>query len=49
MTHTLDQPLQSVEGHSSLILDHLVAEGYDTIRSLLIATPEKLAFHTGSR
>ncbi|MFI5343525.1 MAG: transcription termination factor NusA [Chlamydiales bacterium] len=40
---TLDQPLQSIEGLSSLIVDHLVAEGYDTVRSLLKATPEQLA------
>lgn len=40
---TLDQPLQSIEGLSSLIVDHLVAEGYETVRSLLKATPEQLA------
>jgi len=45
---SLDQPLQSIEGLSSLIVDHLVAEGYDTIRSLLIATPEKLASIPGA-
>lgn len=46
---SLDQPLQSLEGSvSSLIIDHLVAEGYDTIRSLLIASPEKLASIPGA-
>lgn len=45
---TLDQPLSSLEGLSSLIIDHLVAEGYDTIRSLLIASPEKLASIPGA-
>jgi len=44
---SLDQPLESIEG-LSLIIDHLVAEGYDTIRSLLIATPEKLASIPGA-
>ncbi len=45
---SLDQPLDSVEGLSSLIVDHLVAEGYDTIRSLLRAKPEKLASIPGA-
>ncbi len=40
---TLDQPLENLEGVNSLIFDHLVAEGYNTLRSLLQATPEKLA------
>lgn len=40
---TLDQPLESIEGVNSLIFDHLVAEGYSTLRSLLQATPEQLA------
>lgn len=39
----LDQPLQPIEGLSSLVFDHLVAEGYNTLRSLLTATPEQLA------
>lgn len=39
---TLDQPLHSIEGVNSLIVDHL-AEKYDTLRSLLQATPEELA------
>ncbi|WP_068467777.1 transcription termination factor NusA [Candidatus Protochlamydia phocaeensis] len=40
---TLDQPLEGIEGVNSLIFDHLVAEGYNTLRSLLKATPEQLA------
>ncbi|MBA3957169.1 MAG: transcription termination/antitermination protein NusA [Parachlamydiaceae bacterium] len=38
----LDQPLGSIEGVSALVVEHLAAEGY-TLRSLLTATPEKLA------
>ncbi|MBA3722149.1 MAG: transcription termination/antitermination protein NusA [Parachlamydiaceae bacterium] len=40
---TLDQPIQSIEGLSSLVIDHLAAEGYNTLRSLLTAAPEQLA------
>ncbi len=40
---TLDEPLKSIEGVNNLIFEHLVAEGYATPRSLLIASPEKLA------
>lgn len=40
---TLDEPLTSVEGVNKLIFEHLVAEGYNTPRALLMATPEKLA------
>jgi transcription termination/antitermination protein NusA len=40
---TLDQPLQTIEGVNSLIFDHLVTEGYSTLRSLLQATPEQLS------
>lgn len=40
---TLDQPLESIDGVNSLIFDHLAAEGYNTLRSLLQATPEQLA------
>lgn len=39
---TLDEPLQHIEGVNKLIIKHLAAEGY-TLRSLLMATPEKLA------
>lgn len=40
---TLDEPLDSIEGISSLVLQHLVAEGYATARKLLTASPEQLA------
>jgi N utilization substance protein A len=40
---TLDQPLSSIEGVSSMIIDQLVAEGFTTPRSLLIASPEAIA------
>lgn len=39
----LDEPLESIEGISSLILQHLAAEGYGTARKLLTASPEQLA------
>lgn len=39
---TLDKTLESIEGVNSLIFSNLVAEGYDTMRSLLQATPEQL-------
>lgn len=39
----LDQPLESLEGVNNLIFEHLVAEGYSTPRSLLMATTEQLA------
>ena len=40
---TLDQPLSSIEGVSSMIIDQLVAEGFTTPRSLLMASPEAIA------
>ena len=40
---TLDQPMQSIEGVNSLIFEHLVAEGFNTPRSLLTASTEQLA------
>lgn len=39
---TLDEPL-AVEGLSSMIVQSLVGAGYDTLRKLLMVTPEKLA------
>ncbi|CRX39304.1 transcription termination factor NusA [Estrella lausannensis] len=39
----LDEPLKQIEGINSLIFEHLVAEGYNTARNLLMATPEELA------
>lgn len=40
---TLDQPMESIEGVNSLIFEHLVAEGFNTPRSLLTASTEQLA------
>lgn len=40
---SLDEPLTEIEGINNLIFEHLVAEGYNTPRSLLTASPEKLA------
>ena len=40
---SLDQPLTSIEGISSMIIDQLVAEGFTTPRSLLMASPEAIA------
>jgi len=40
---SLDEPLKEIEGINNLIFEHLVAEGYNTPRSLLTASPEKLA------
>jgi transcription termination/antitermination protein NusA len=39
----LDQPLRNIEGVNTLIFEHLVAEGFNTQRSLLLASTEKLA------
>ena len=39
----LDQPLKGIEGLNNLIFEHLVAEGFNTLRALLMATTEKLA------
>ncbi len=40
---TLDEPLTEIEGLNKLIFEHLVAEGFNTPRMLLTASPEKLA------
>jgi len=40
---TLDQPLDGIEGVNTLIFEHLAAEGYGTLRSLLTVSPEQLA------
>ena len=40
---SLDQPLTSVEGIPSMVIDQLVAEGFATPRSLLMASPEAIA------
>lgn len=40
---TLDEPLSSIEGINPLIFEHLVTEGYNTPRSLLMASSDKLS------
>lgn len=40
---TLDLSLRGLDGISNLVLDQLVAEGYDTLRKVLQASLEKLA------
>ena len=44
---TLDEPIDHIEGVSSLILEHLIAEGFGTTRKLLTASPEQLAQLSG--
>lgn len=44
---TLDEPVNHIEGVSSLILEHLIAEGFGTTRKLLTASPEQLAQLSG--
>lgn len=39
----LDEPLTEIEGINNLIFEHMVAEGYNTPRRLLTASPEQLA------
>jgi N utilization substance protein A len=39
----LIEPLKGIEGINTLIFEHLAAEGFNTLRSLLTATPEQLA------
>lgn len=39
----LDQPLKSIDGVNNLIFEHLVAEGFNTPRAILLATPQQLA------
>lgn len=40
---SLDQPLETLEGVNSFIFEHLVAEGFNTARALLMATTEQLS------
>lgn len=40
---SLDQPLSSIDGINTLVFEHLVAEGYNTPRALLLTSSEKLA------
>lgn len=39
----LDRPLEGIEGINNLIFEHLVAEGFNTPRALLMASTEQLA------
>ncbi|ADI38225.1 30S ribosomal protein S1 [Waddlia chondrophila 2032/99] len=40
---TLDHPLTGIEGVNKLVFEHLVAEGFNTPRTLLLASPEQLS------
>jgi len=40
---SLDEPIDRIEGVNKLIIEQLVAEGFETPRSLLLASPEQLA------
>lgn len=44
---SLDEPVTHIDGVSSLILEHLTAEGFGTVRKLLTASPEQLAQVSG--
>jgi N utilization substance protein A len=39
---SLDEPLTGLEGINKMIVEHLIAEGYNTKRAILLAEPEKL-------
>lgn len=39
----LDEPLTNIDGINKLIFEHLAAEGFNTMRRLLLTTPEQLA------
>lgn len=39
----LDRPLEHIEGLNNLIFEHLIAEGYNTPRALLVASLDELA------
>ena len=43
MIQHLMRPLTEIEGVNNLIFEHLVAEGFNTPRALLMASPEQLA------
>jgi N utilization substance protein A len=43
----LDEELKGIEGVNPFIFDSLVEHGYNTLRALLMTTPEKLARETG--
>ncbi len=44
---TLDIPLTGIEGVNKLVFEHLIAEGFNTPRMLLLASPEKLSSVAG--
>ena len=44
---TLDDTLTAIEGVNKLVFEHLVAEGFNTPRALLLATPEQLSSAAG--
>lgn len=44
---TLDDPLLEIEGVNNLVFEHLVAEGFNTPRALLLASPEQLSSVAG--
>lgn len=39
----LDKPIDGIEGVNNMIFEHLAAEGYGTLRALLLASKEQLA------
>lgn len=43
----LDNPLTAIEGVNKLVFEHLVAEGFNTPRALLLASPEQLSSVAG--
>jgi transcription termination/antitermination protein NusA len=44
---SLDETLSSIEGVNKLVFEHLMAEGFNTPRALLLATPEQLSSAAG--
>lgn len=40
---TLDEPIEQIDGVSSFVVEHLINEGFGTIRKLLTATPQQIA------
>lgn len=44
---TLDEAITHIDGVNSLIVEHLIAEGFGTARKLLTASPEQLAQLSG--
>ncbi len=43
----LDSPLTGIEGVNKLVFEHLIAEGFNTPRTLLLASPEQLSTVAG--